>query len=111
MLDELQAIHEDLVKGLKTSMHKYADMMRTKVRIKTLFESHLHNVIFCVWPFRWLVLSRYYIDRTLSAHERVYDVNFFRKTCNYVIARLSSARPQCNVLYSMYMYMYIHVHT
>ena len=31
MLDELQAIHEDLVRGVKTSMHKYGDMMRTKV--------------------------------------------------------------------------------
>ena len=31
MLDELQAIHEDLVKGLKTSMHKCGEMMRTKV--------------------------------------------------------------------------------
>jgi hypothetical protein len=32
MLDELQAIHEDLVKGLKTSMHKCGDMMRTKAQ-------------------------------------------------------------------------------
>ena len=32
MLDELQAIHEDLVKGLKTSMQKCGELMREKVR-------------------------------------------------------------------------------
>ena len=35
MLDELQAIHEDLVKGLKTSMQKCGDMMKTKVSDKS----------------------------------------------------------------------------
>jgi hypothetical protein len=42
MLDELQAIHEDLVKGLKTSMHKCGEMMRTKAQ-KTC--SHLTSFV------------------------------------------------------------------
>ena len=51
MLDELQAIHEDLVKGLKTSMHKCGEMMRTKVVHISLTSFFEYLQTFILKPF------------------------------------------------------------